>query len=155
MGQSAAPSQRSNTHPPGWVHGPGPGSLSVARGVLLSHPSQDIAQANESTGSDGGVARVWEELARVASRDARVVETEAAAAWVLCELATIDREICEYARRYGASSPEDLDRLIRDGKIPGHPSWEDSLDWANLLAYRERLLSAMADVPRSHDNGAP
>ena len=45
------------------------------------------------------VATVREQLALIANKDAGTVEVEAAAAWVLRQLAGVDGEIAEYARR--------------------------------------------------------
>lgn len=100
------------------------------------------------------MASLWDELARIASKDARVVEAEAAAAWVLRELGEIDRDLGAYTQRYATSSPEGLEALIRSGMLEAHPAWEDRLAWANLIGYRNRLLGAMPDVPFPTDDGA-
>lgn len=92
--------------------------------------------------------QVWTALSRVTGRDPRLLEAEAAFSWVSSELATVDRELASYARKYGVATPAELERLIREGRIEGHPAWEDAIDWSNLIAYREKLLAAAAVVGR-------
>lgn len=92
--------------------------------------------------------RIWTELSRLVGADPAALEADAAFSWVAGELAGADRELAAYARKYGVASPSDLERLIREGKIEGHPAWEDAIDWSNLIAYREKLLAAVAAVGR-------
>lgn len=92
--------------------------------------------------------QIWVELSRLLGSDPVRLEADAAFSWVSSELAIVDRELATYARRYGVATPGDLERLIREGKVEGHPAWEDCIDWGNLMTYREKLLSAAAAVGR-------
>ncbi|MDI3299534.1 MAG: hypothetical protein QJR08_10255 [Bacillota bacterium] len=89
---------------------------------------------------------IWEELAKTTHRDRDRIEEEAASAWLLQELRETDREIAAYVRRYSVTTPDELERAIHDGREEGHPAWEDKLAWDNLIAYRDRLLTALAAV---------
>lgn len=88
----------------------------------------------------------WDGLAAMAQRDRSTVETEAATAWLESELREIDREIAAYVRQYAVKTPNDLDEMIRSGGIEGHPTWEDRIEWGNLLDYRDRLLGELAKI---------
>jgi hypothetical protein len=89
---------------------------------------------------------IWEDVAQATHRDRGQIEQEAASAWLLQELREIDQAIVAYLRRYHVTAPDELERAIRDGKEDDHPTWEDKLAWDNLLAYRDRLLTALAAV---------
>lgn len=89
---------------------------------------------------------MWEELAKATRRRRERLEEGAASARLLQELRETDREIAAYARRYSVATPDALEKAIRDGRVDGHPAWEDRIDWDNLLAYRARLLAALADA---------
>lgn len=91
---------------------------------------------------------IWSELSRLVGSDPAQLETEAAFSWVSAEMAVTDREIAAYARKYGVSSPDALEQLIREGKVAGHPAWEDAIAWSNLIDYRNKLLAAAASVGR-------
>ncbi len=87
------------------------------------------------------MASVWEEIANVTNRTTQQVEQDALNAWIHHEVQEVDRGILEYVRRYGVIRPDQLESAIRDGKVEGHPAWEDVIDWTNLLEYREKLLT--------------
>jgi len=92
------------------------------------------------------VSTVWETLASTAHRDREQIEEEAAYAWLERELRETDQEIMAYVRQYTARSPDDIEEMIRIGRIEGHPAWEDSISWSNLLTYRDHLLEALARI---------
>jgi hypothetical protein len=69
---------------------------------------------------------------------------EAADAWIFAKMAELDREIARLAAQYGARSPDDIERKIREGTIPGHPAWEDAIRWEGLEEFRLKLLGAFA-----------
>ncbi len=94
---------------------------------------------------------VWFDLAQVIGRDASQLEAEAAFALVSHELATIDRELAALALKYGVPNPAALEETIRQNTTSGHPAWEDSIDWSNLIAYREKILAAAATLGRQND----
>ena len=51
-----------------------------------------------------------------------------------------------YVRQYTVRTPDEIEEKIRVGRIEGHPAWEDSIAWSNLLTYRDRLLETLAGL---------
>ena len=92
------------------------------------------------------VSAVWDTLASTTHRSRKQIEEEAASAWLERELRETDREIAAYVRQYSVRTPDEIETLIRVGTIEGHPAWEDRIAWDNLLAYRARLLDALAGI---------
>ena len=86
----------------------------------------------------------WDRLAEIVDKPVTTLQEEAALAWVLAELAAVDRGIAEYVRRYGVQSPEELENAVVSNAVQAHPAWEDLIDWHNLLAYRSKVLSAIS-----------
>ena len=92
------------------------------------------------------MSAVWETLASTAHRDREQIEQEAARAWLEREPRETDQEIMAYIRQYTVRTPEEIEEKIRAGRIEGHPAWEDSIAWSNLLTYRDRLLETLAGL---------
>jgi hypothetical protein len=87
------------------------------------------------------MASLWDEISATVQKSTHQLEAEALRAWLRQELAETDREIIEYVRKYRVTHPEQVENAIRNGKIDGHPAWEDMIDWMNPIAYREKLLA--------------
>lgn len=56
------------------------------------------------------------------------------------ELRQAEIEIAQIRERYDVFSKEELYRRIEEGKIPGHPAWEDYIVWKNKEAHVQQLL---------------
>ena len=55
------------------------------------------------------------------------------------EIRLSESEIAEIRERYDTFSKEALYQAIQNGKIPGHPAWEDYIIWKNKEAHIARL----------------
>jgi len=97
-----------------------------------------LAEGHAVIGWGCQVLAVWETLASTAHRDREQIEEEAACAWLERELRETDREIMVYVRQYGVRTPDEIEEKIRVGRIEGHPAWEDSIAWSNLLTDETR-----------------
>jgi hypothetical protein len=60
------------------------------------------------------------------------------------EIRFAEREIAEIRERYDLFSQEALSQAIQDGKITGHPAWEDYIIWKNKQAHIARLRQVAA-----------
>lgn len=72
-------------------------------------------------------------------------------------LAFVDREqrlakmdIADFEDRYGVHTSGELVVRIEQGSLYSHPAWEDSIEWAQLEAYLERLARWQAELDRGH-----
>ncbi len=92
------------------------------------------------------MASLWDAVGAAVHKTPHQVETEALHAWISRELAETDREILGYFRKYRVVAPKQVERAIRDGRLNGHPAWEDIIDWMNLLAYREQVLRLQTNL---------
>jgi len=93
-----------------------------------------------------GVSRVIEAVARRVGVPAERLEREAVREWLERRLALVEAEIAEVRRRYGVESVEELERLVREGKVPEHPGWEDLITLERLVEERRRLREALESV---------
>ncbi len=59
------------------------------------------------------------------------------------EIRMAEQEIAAIGERYDVFSKEDLRRGIEEGKIAGHPAWEDYIVWKNMEAHIARLRLAV------------
>ena len=105
-----------------------------------------LAEGHAVIGWGCQVLAVWETLASTVHRDREQIEEEAACAWLERELRETDREIMAYVRQYAVRTPDEIEEKIRIGRIEGHPAWEDSIAWSNLLTYRDHLLETLAGL---------
>lgn len=49
-------------------------------------------------------------------------------------MAKLEVEVARFRKRYGVLEPESLRSTIAEGRIPGHPAWEDMIDWQNCYS---------------------
>ncbi len=89
---------------------------------------------------------LWSALAEAVGRDVAMVESEALLAWFTHEGVVVADGLNEYRGRYGVETPDALVKAIRAGAAEGHPAWEDSIDWSNLVEYWNRLIVAVAEM---------
>ena len=92
------------------------------------------------------MARLVEEVARRVGVPASVLEREAAREWLKRRLALVEAEVAEIKRRYGVRGVEELERAIREGRVPEHPGWEDLITLERLLDEKGRLEEALGRV---------
>lgn len=92
------------------------------------------------------MASSWDKVGAAIHKTAQEVEAEAFDAWITREMIETDCEILEYVGRYRVTTPEEIEKAIRAGRIDGHPAWEDLIDWLNLNQYREQLLVLQASL---------
>ena len=55
------------------------------------------------------------------------------------EIRLAELEIAQIRERYDVFSKEALYQAIQDGKVEGHPAWEDYIIWKNQEAHIARL----------------
>ncbi len=55
------------------------------------------------------------------------------------EIRLAEQEIAEIRERYDMFSKEALYQAIQEGKVAGHPAWEDYIVWKNKEAHIARL----------------
>ena len=55
------------------------------------------------------------------------------------EIRLAEEEIARIRERYDVFSKEALHRAIQDGRVAGHPAWEDYIVWKNKEAHMARL----------------
>jgi hypothetical protein len=89
---------------------------------------------------------IWSSLSSKVNIEEEKLQLRALSCWILAELAKTDQEIAVYIQKYGVSSPELIEPMIRDKRVDGHPAWEDSIDWSNLQDYRKELLDSLAST---------
>lgn len=89
---------------------------------------------------------IWSNLSSKVNIDEKALQLRALSCWILFELAKTDQEITGYIQKYGVSSPEMLEQMIREKRVDVHPAWEDSIDWSNLQEYRKELLDNLAST---------
>lgn len=70
-------------------------------------------------------------------------------AWLVKKMTEIDQKIANLAQRYGTASPDEIETLIRNGTIPGHPAWEDVIRLEGLEEYRQKLRQQIAGMKKS------
>ena len=62
------------------------------------------------------------------------------------EIRLAEHEIAEIRERYDVFSKEELYQAIKEGRVAGHPAWEDYIVWKNKEAHIARLRQmAMAE----------
>ncbi|MEW6220971.1 MAG: hypothetical protein AB1634_15770 [Thermodesulfobacteriota bacterium] len=66
------------------------------------------------------------------------------AAFLDRERRAVEMDIADLADRYGVHTSAELAARIERGQICSHPAWEELIEWQNLEAYRDRLLSWQA-----------
>ncbi|MCI0475902.1 MAG: hypothetical protein L0Y55_06605 [Anaerolineales bacterium] len=62
------------------------------------------------------------------------------------EIRLTEQVIAELRERYDVFSKEALYQAIQNGKIAGHPAWEDYIVWKNKEEHIARLQQAAAKV---------
>jgi hypothetical protein len=55
------------------------------------------------------------------------------------EIRLAEHEIAEIRERYDVFSKEALYQAIQEGRLAGHPAWEDYIVWKNKEAHMARL----------------
>jgi hypothetical protein len=55
------------------------------------------------------------------------------------EIRLAEHEIAEIRERYDVFSKEALYQAIQEGRLAGHPAWEDYIVWKNKEAHIARL----------------
>ena len=55
----------------------------------------------------------------------------------------------EILSRYGASTVEELENKIRDGKIPEHPAWEDLIEIKNIEAEIKEIENDIRNLQKT------
>ncbi len=75
-----------------------------------------------------------------------MLEREAVREWLERRLALVEAEVAEIKRRYGVRGVEELERAIREGRVPEHPGWEDLITLERLLDEKGRLEEALGRV---------
>jgi hypothetical protein len=55
------------------------------------------------------------------------------------EIHLAEEEIARIRKRYDVFSKEALYKAIADGRVAGHPAWEDYIVWKNKEAYLAQL----------------
>ncbi|MBI5032769.1 MAG: hypothetical protein HZB51_19770 [Chloroflexi bacterium] len=60
------------------------------------------------------------------------------------EIRFAENEIAEIRERYDLFSKEALSQAIQDGRVAGHPAWEDYIVWKNKEAHIARLRQVVA-----------
>lgn len=55
------------------------------------------------------------------------------------EIRLAEMEIAQIRERYDVFATEALYQAIQDGKVTGHPAWEDYIIWKNKEAHIARL----------------
>jgi hypothetical protein len=53
--------------------------------------------------------------------------------YLKAKLRTARAEIHEVEGRYGVKKPEELEQRIREGTVEEHPTWEELIEYENLL----------------------
>ena len=89
------------------------------------------------------MSRVVEAVARRIGVPPERLEREAVKIWLERRLALVDAEIAEILARYGVKSAIELEELIRGGRVPEHPAWEDLIVLERLLEEKRKLGEAL------------
>lgn len=78
---------------------------------------------------------------------------EALETWLFNKIAEVDHRIAKISQQYGSASPDDIEVMIREGTLEGHPAWEDAIRLEGLLDYRQKLWQQVIKTGEpSHDN---
>lgn len=66
-------------------------------------------------------------------------------AFVLAEIANLEREIIQLREQYRVLEPSALKQAIANQTLPGHPAWEDYIYWQNTLQAIDNLKRLFGD----------
>lgn len=72
-------------------------------------------------------------------------EREAVTPWLRRRLRLLVAGIVDILARYGAASLEELEAMVRGGRVPEHPVWEDILVLERLESKR-RILETLRQL---------
>lgn len=57
-------------------------------------------------------------------------------------------EIHDMETKYKVSSPRELEEKIREGSVEEHPTWEDLIQYENLVEQAEKIRHELDSMPR-------
>jgi hypothetical protein len=89
---------------------------------------------------------IVEEVAKRLGIEPGRLERDAVRLWLLRRLRLVEAEIAGILARYGAGSAGELEEMIREGRVPEHPAWEDLIALERLEEERRRVLEALRHV---------
>jgi hypothetical protein len=55
------------------------------------------------------------------------------------EIRATQMDVADFQDRYGVGAPAALRAQIEQGKVHGHPAWEDAIEWEKLEDHLKRL----------------
>ena len=61
-------------------------------------------------------------------------------------MTNLETEIARFRERYGVLEPEDLRNAIATSRLPGHPAWEEMIDWQNCLDDHRQIRNLLKDT---------
>lgn len=76
-------------------------------------------------------------------------------ALLLREMAKLEVEVARFRERYGVLGPESLRNAIAEQQIPGHPAWEEMIDWQNCLADYQQIRHLLEDTGNANTQPLP
>ena len=71
---------------------------------------------------------------------------EALEIWLLHKIAEMDQHIAKISQQYGTDSPNDIETMIREAVLEGHPAWEDAIRLEGMLDYRQKLWQQIIKI---------
>lgn len=88
----------------------------------------------------------WATLASVLGMTPEDVQARAAHKVLQEEFALLDEREAKLMARYDVSSAAELERLIKNGVVPEHLSWEHLIEWEAIEDRRAKLKSLLSKV---------
>jgi len=88
----------------------------------------------------------WATLAKVLGTTPEDVQARAAHKVLKEELALLDEREAKLIAQYDVSSATELERLIKNGSVPEHPSWEHLIEWEAIEDRRAKLKMLLSKV---------
>ena len=66
--------------------------------------------------------------------------------YLKAKLRTARAEIHEIEARYGVKKPEELEHKISEGAVEEHPTWEELIEYENLLDQVKKIQRELEEI---------
>jgi hypothetical protein len=66
--------------------------------------------------------------------------------YLKAKLRTARAEAHEIEARYGVKKPDELERKIKEGAVEEHPTWEELIEYENLLEQVKKIQRELEEI---------
>jgi len=96
-----------------------------------------------------GAVKLVEKIARHEEMKKEELIRESLAAYLLDKKREYLKEKFELLSRYNISSTTELKKAIKNGKVEGHPAWEDLIEARNINAELKEIESDLRSLQKA------